>query len=118
MREWMAEAGKTALGRLSRDERGESSLIFLLARLLKDQGKLAEAEPLFREALTFRRRTLGDEHPHTLISISSMASLLKAQGKLGEAEPLYREALTVSRRTLGDEHPSTLASIGNMASLL
>ena len=59
MREWMAEKGRAALGRLSGDERGKSSLIIFLARLLQDQGKLGEAEPLCREALTVRRCTLG-----------------------------------------------------------
>jgi tetratricopeptide (TPR) repeat protein len=75
-----------------------------MARLLQAQGKLSEAEPLYREALEARRRTLGDTHPSTLASISNMAVLLQDQGKLSEAEPLYREALEASRRTLGDTH--------------
>ena len=47
-------------------------------------------------------RTLGDEHPDTLASISNMASLLQAQGELGEAEPLYLELLAAQRRNLSD----------------
>ena len=88
MRVWMAEAGKAALGRLSWDERGESSLIMYLAWLLKDQGKLAEAEPLFREALTVRQRTLGDEHPFSRSSIDALVPVLLLQGKFSEAMPL------------------------------
>ncbi len=118
MREWMAEAGKAALGGLGGDERGDSSLISHLARLLFAQRKLDEAEPLYTEVLTVRRRTLGDEHPHTLISITNMGQLLHDQGKVGEAEPLFCEVLTGSRRTLGDEHRHTLISITNMALLL
>ena len=79
------------------------------ATLLQDQGKLGEAEPLFREALGGFRRLLGDSHPSALVSINSMASLLWSQGKLGEAEQLYRETLAVKRRTLGDSHPETIA---------
>jgi len=60
--------------------------------LLRDQGRLAEAEPLMREALGGRRHQLGDSHPDTLISINNLAVFLKAQGKLAEAEPLMREA--------------------------
>ena len=89
-----------------------------MAVLLKAQGKLAEAEPLFREALSSSRRVRGDDHPETLASINNMAALLKAQGKLSESEPLYREALSSRRCVLGDDHPDSLGSINNMAALL
>ena len=118
MQEWMAEAGRAALERLGVEERGTSDLLFYLAGLLMNQGKLNEAELLYCEALAACRRTLGNEHPDTLASINNMAILLKAQGKLDVAEPLYLEALAASRRTLGNEHPDTLASINNLALLL
>ena len=118
MKEWMAESGKEALLGLPEEERAVSALQNNLAVLLEDQGKLNEAEPLFRESLEGSRRTLGDTHPSTLTSINNLGSLLLAQGKLSEAELLLREALEVKRRTLGDTHPSTLASINNLASLL
>ncbi len=66
--------------------------------LLQLRGKLAEAEPYWREALEGRRRVLGDEHPHTLISINSMGGLLNSQGRLAEAEPYFREALATAER--------------------
>ena len=53
-------------------------------------GKLAEAEPLFRRALEGNERQLGAQHPDTLKAVNNLAWLLKAQGKLAEAEPLYR----------------------------
>ena len=37
-----------------------------VAKLLVEQGKLGEAEPLYVEALRARRETLGDTHPDTL----------------------------------------------------
>jgi hypothetical protein len=37
-----------------------------LANLLSDQGKLSEAEPLYREALRYGRETLGETHPDKL----------------------------------------------------
>ena len=67
-----------------------------LAVLLETQGKLAEAEPLSREALEAKREVHGDRHPGTLASISNLAVLLMDQGKLAEAEPLFREALEAS----------------------
>ena len=51
MREWMAESGKAALFALSDEERPISPLQSYLARLLLDQGKFSEAEPLYQETL-------------------------------------------------------------------
>ena len=89
-----------------------------LALLLHSQGKLDEAEALFRQTLEARRRTLREEHPDTLESMNDLALLLKDQGKLDEAEPLFRETLEARRRTLGEEHPDTLTSVNNLAVLL
>jgi tetratricopeptide (TPR) repeat protein len=89
-----------------------------MGSLLQAQGKLAEAEPYYRDALEKRRRVLGEEHPDTLTSINNMGVLLESQGKLAEAEPYYRDALEKRRRVLGEEHPDTLSSINNMGVLL
>ena len=40
-----------------------------MGRLLQAQGKLDEAEPLYREDLAACRETLGDRHPDTLTSV-------------------------------------------------
>ena len=61
--------------------------------LLQAQGKLNEAEPLYRRALEGREKTLGPDHLHTLISVNNLGLLLYTQGKLNEAEPLLRRAL-------------------------
>jgi hypothetical protein len=46
-----------------------------LALLLSDQGKLDEAEPLYREALEARRDVRGARHPNTLTSMNNLANL-------------------------------------------
>jgi tetratricopeptide (TPR) repeat protein len=81
-------------------------------------GKHDEAESHLVKALEIRRELLGDAHPSTLSSISSMGNLLYAQAKYGEAMPYYVEALEGRRRVLGEEDPSTLNSIGSMGGLL
>ena len=43
--------------------------------LLKDKGKLDDAEPLFREALEGLRSTLGDRNPNTLYAMFSLKAL-------------------------------------------
>ena len=89
-----------------------------LGSLLQSQGKLEEAEPLYRRGLESRERVLGEEHPDTLTSVNNLGILLRAQGKLEEAEPLYRRGLEGRERVLGGEHPSTLTSVNNLGGLL
>jgi Tetratricopeptide repeat len=69
--------------------------------LLQAQGRLAEAEPYLREALEKSRRTLGEEHLDTLISVSLMVRLKLDQDRAREAldlitpyEPAARKAFT------------------------
>ena len=62
------------------------------------------AEPLVREALETRRRTLGDDGPDTLISISNMSGLLRDLGRLSEANALGAESIERSKRVLGSRH--------------
>ena len=92
VREALAAQGKAALARLPAVERGPVALINL-ARMLRDQGKLQEAKPLFEEALQAKMTKLGNDHPDTLISIGSLGLLLKDLGELEEARLLYEESL-------------------------
>ena len=58
-------------------------------------GKLSEAEPLLRQVLDARRRTLRVDHTKTLSAVKRLANVLKARGKLQEMEMLYQELLQV-----------------------
>eukprot|EP00964_Phaeocystis_antarctica_P047600 scaffold27536_cov63-Phaeocystis_antarctica.AAC.1 len=71
--------------------RSTRSTLNTLATELQVQGKVDEAEPLFREALEMDRETLGDRHPSTLTSTNNLGLLLKDKGDLAAAEPLLRE---------------------------
>ncbi len=48
-----------------------------LAPLYQAQGRLAEAEPLYKRALEALERVLGKEHPHTLTSVNNLAHSIK-----------------------------------------
>ena len=72
------------------------------------QGRLDEAEQLYRSALTIWEKALGPDHPDTARGVDSLAHLHRAQGRLGEAEPLYRRALAIREKAPGPGHPYTL----------
>ena len=93
LREALVAQGQAALGRLSAAERRGSPLLYSMARLLQDMGKLEEARPLYEERLQGERERLGDLHRGTLRSIYNLADLLEKKGKLVEANSLYTEVL-------------------------
>ena len=61
-------------------------LINALGWKLTEQGKLDEAEQMYRRALEGRERTLGAGHPSTLESCNHLGFLLTKQGKLEGAQ--------------------------------
>ena len=81
----------------------------MLALVLANQGKDAEAEAMNRRALAGREKVLGSDHPDTLASIYCLADLLSNTQRFGEALSLYDRAVAGYRRVLGPEHPTTVA---------
>jgi CHAT domain-containing protein/Tfp pilus assembly protein PilF len=88
-----------------------------LARLLQEQGRYEEAEPLNRRDLAIKEKVLGPEHPDVALSLNNLAVLLKLQGRYAEAEPLYRRALVIQLKSHGPEHPDVAYVLNNMATL-
>lgn len=56
-----------------------------LATLYARQGKYAEAEPLFKRALTFFEKTFGPQHPHVAEVLEHYGSMLRKIGRESEA---------------------------------
>src|SRR5512137_1943696 len=71
------------------------------ANRLKDQGRLARAESLYRQSLQVAEKLLGPKHHELAQSMNSLANLLHDQGRYAEAELLYRESLELRKRALG-----------------
>jgi tetratricopeptide (TPR) repeat protein len=92
-------------------------LLNRIGYFLQQLGRYGEAEPLFQDALTMRKRLLGDEHLDVALSLNNLALLYDNQGRYGEAEPLFQDALTMTKRLLGDEHLYVARSLNNLASL-
>jgi hypothetical protein len=57
-----------------------------LAKLLRNQRKYDQAEPLYRRAIEINQTVLGNDHPHLATSYNNLALLLKHQGKYDGAQ--------------------------------
>jgi tetratricopeptide (TPR) repeat protein len=84
---------------------------------LFEQGKYAEAEPLFKRALAIFEKAIGADHPKTAARLNNLAELYKAQGKYADAEPLHKRALAIVEKAPGPGHPDTAWCLNNLAGL-
>ena len=83
-----------------------------LALTLRAQGDLPAARDLEEQVLAARRRILGDDHPHTLISMNNLAETLSAQGENEAAaalktEAAYRHAARAASPVIETSRPDT-----------
>ena len=85
-----------------------------LAEVLWSRGRLAEAEPLLREALPELRAGGAPAARDALRASNLLAVVLFERGDMCEAGKLYRETLVGRREVLGASHPDTLISTNNM----
>ena len=83
-----------------------------------DTRRYEDAEPLYDEALSIRRRVLGADHPETATSLNKLAGLYRAQGRYVEAAPMVMDAVEIMERVLGAEHPNTKIMSKNYEVLL
>ncbi|ENH98684.1 hypothetical protein COCC4DRAFT_54853 [Bipolaris maydis ATCC 48331] len=67
--------------------------VHLLGLLYARQGKLSEAEQMYKRALRGKEETLGPKHLSTLATVGNIGMLFKEQGKFIEAEQMLKRAL-------------------------
>ena len=92
--------------------------LFFLSRQHFRQGRLEDAQVLFRYALLSETWELWPYHPFVSQSLHLLADLYAAQGMLGEAEHIYKKALTLRQSVLGDQHPTVATTAHSLAKLL
>ena len=98
-------------------QQGSTSALSREARMLYDQGRYAEAIPLYLQLVETRERTLGADHPSTVIAVNNLAVTYKVLGRYADAEPLYLRTLDTQERLLGADHQDTLTSVNNLGQL-
>jgi tetratricopeptide (TPR) repeat protein len=100
------------------DDTTKASILDRVGRCEDNLGQYSAAVTTYRQVLMIREKSLGEEHPSTLMAMNCLAGVLKRQGKYEEAESIYRQTLATREKVLGKEHPDTLTTMDNFAGLL
>jgi tetratricopeptide (TPR) repeat protein len=82
------------------------------------KGMYHQADSLLQQALTIRKKALGENHPDVAESLNSLASLFRVQGQYGAAEAHYRRALDIREAAFGPEHADVATSLNGLANVL
>lgn len=88
-----------------------------LALVLTNQGRIAEAEPLYRETLRHHEANLPPDSEEIAVTLSSIATLIKEQKRFEEAEQLAKRTLEIRRRIFPATHPQVATSLNTLAQL-
>jgi tetratricopeptide (TPR) repeat protein len=88
-----------------------------MTHLFIHEGRLKEAEPLLKRALSIREKSLGKDNILTAETLGNLALIEKRLGHDAEAEKLYLEVLDIKEHKLGDSSPSVAITKTNLANL-
>jgi tetratricopeptide (TPR) repeat protein len=76
-------------------------LMNCLGNCLQRQGRVAEAEPIYKQCLQLREQALGPEHASTLSSLNNYASICQRLQRVDDAERMHKKCLELRAKTLG-----------------
>jgi tetratricopeptide (TPR) repeat protein len=88
-----------------------------MAQLLRDQGKPADALPLYQRALSIAESALPGEDPQLAPILKNLAEVQRDLKDYTAAEPLYRRVLAIRQKELGSEHLDIAVALGSLADL-
>jgi serine/threonine-protein kinase len=88
-----------------------------LGRILEEKDRDAEAELLFREALSSAEKLSDPKNPHVAIILNALGTLLYKRGDYSGARELYVRALDIQRATLGEDTSTYAVTLHNIAAL-
>src|SRR5438132_12095198 len=75
-----------------------------IAELYRRQGRLDEAERLYRRVLAACEKSAEGE-TRSATAMNNLATLYTMQSRYEEAESLFRRSLQIQEKLLGPEHP-------------
>src|SRR5207247_9152867 len=82
-----------------------------LAERYKEEGRYADAEPLYKRVLAINEKARGPDHLSVALALNDLAELYKEEGRYAEAEPLYKRALATRKEDLGPTHRDVMQSL-------
>jgi CHAT domain-containing protein len=86
-----------------------------LGHVYSQQGRMQEAEKLYREAHSVLARHFGRDHPLVWSTAVSLGDHLRAAGKTGEARAFYEQALAGREKLHGAQHRGLVAPLYGLA---
>ncbi|MDZ4831668.1 MAG: serine/threonine-protein kinase [Phycisphaerae bacterium] len=101
--------------RQPRDDERVAATLGQLGRVRVAQGRKADAEACYREAMAIETERFGAGALRGIATKNNLAVLLRSLGKLDEAEALTRDAYETRLARQGPDHPETLTTQANLA---
>jgi serine/threonine protein kinase/tetratricopeptide (TPR) repeat protein len=92
--------------------------LVVTGKLFIREGRLDEAEMIYRESLAVRTKVQGNYHRDVVGSTIGLANLLAAQGRLNEAESLLRECVAALKGRFTDNHRLVYLALEGLGRLL
>jgi len=86
--------------------------------LLREQGRPAEAEVMYRRALAIRRREGSMSTQEGARTLNNLAMAVREGGRLDEAETLLSEVLAIQRMVLVKPHVDIATTLNNLAAVV
>ena len=85
-----------------------------IGQLFEKDGRLDEAEEIYKNALTSAESAVTTEHPNNarslLFYLEPLNGLYQKEGHLNELELILRQALTLQEKALGPEHEKVMST--------
>ena len=101
---------------LSSQDSNTGVILNNLAELYRVQGRLDDADLLYRQALERLEPTLGAEHPFVAMVLNNWAELMRFRGRnMQRAADSCRKALALLEKSLGIGHPQVAPVLNNLA---
>ena len=72
-----------------------------LAERYKEEGRYADAEPLYKRVLAINEKARGPDHLSVALALNDLAELYRGQGRYADAEPLYKRSLAIRDAAAG-----------------
>lgn len=84
---------------------------------LRMQGRLEEAEALYRRALNGLAKTVSETHPDYAVALNNLGRVRAARGDYPSARRCHEQALMRLEGSLGPDHPLVAKAAANLAEI-